>query len=63
MTNKAHRHLEREPNQQTKNKRAAWLELPCEICGKKRQHHTSQEANMCDQAIANHPDPVRKGYF
>jgi len=62
MTNKAHRHLEREPNQRTKNKRAAWLELPCEICGKKRGFHTPQEAGMCLQAIANDPDPGRKDF-
>jgi len=54
---------ERDLTQRAKNKRSAWLELPCEICGKKRQVHTRQEAGMCLQAIANHPDPVKKGYF
>ncbi len=48
---KAHR--ERDLTQKAKNSRAAWLEKPCEICGKKRGFHTTKEAHDCQGAVAN----------
>ena len=53
---------ERDPTQRTKNSHTARMGKPCEICGKKREYHTREEALRCLNALSNDPNPSRRDF-